>query len=95
MRVFAMFTGTFREKGGGRFRATTSCFLTIVFGVVALLGLGCLQFQRHSQKLLRPPPPDFQYPINSLDYYSHYRKYFLHFGSLFPFLLNHLTTFCS
>ena len=95
MRVFAMFTGTFREKGGGRFTATTSCFLTIVFGVVALLGLGCLQFQRHSQKLLYPPPPDFQYPINSLNYYSHYRKYFLHFGSLFPFLLNHLTTFCS
>ena len=24
MRVFAMFTGTFREKGGGRFRATTT-----------------------------------------------------------------------
>ena len=39
IRVFAMFSGTFRVKGGGRFRATTFCFLTIVFSVVvALLG---------------------------------------------------------
>ena len=28
-RVLAMFTGTFRVKGGGRFRATTFCFLTV------------------------------------------------------------------
>ena len=39
IRVFAMFTGTFRVKGSGRFRATTFCFLIIVFSVVvALLG---------------------------------------------------------
>ena len=39
VRVFATFTGTFRVKGGGRFRATTFFFLTIVFSVVvALLG---------------------------------------------------------
>ena len=62
---------------------------TVTFGVKG----GCLPLQRHSQKPL--PPPDFQYPMNSPHYYSRYRKYFLHFGSLFPFLLNHLTTFCS
>ena len=28
----------------------------------------------------------FQYPMNSHHYYSRYQKYFLHFGSLFPFL---------
>ena len=28
----------------------------------------------------------FQYPMNSPHYYSRYQKYFLHFGSLFPFL---------
>ena len=40
IRVFAMFTGTFRVKGGGRFRATTFYFLTVVFSVVvALLGV--------------------------------------------------------
>ena len=56
--------------------------------------LGCLQLQRHSQKP-HPLPPDFQYPMNSPHYYSRSRKYFLHFGSLFPFLLNRLATFCS
>ena len=97
IRVLAMFTGnTFRVKGGGRFRATTFCFLTVVFSVVVAL-LGCLQLQRHSQKPPPPPPPppDFQYPMNSPHYYSRYRKYFLHFSSLSSFLLNHLTTFCS
>ena len=48
--------------------------------------LGCLQLQRHSQKPFPAPPPDFQYPMNSSHYYSRYRKYFLHFGSLSPFL---------
>ena len=48
--------------------------------------LGCLQLQRHSQKPFPAPPPDFQYPMNSPHYYSRYRKYFLHFGSLSPFL---------
>ena len=39
IRVLTRFTGTFRVKGGGRFRATTFCFLTVVFSViVALLG---------------------------------------------------------
>ena len=28
-RVLAMFTGTFRVKGGERFRATTFCFVTV------------------------------------------------------------------
>ena len=40
IRVFAMFTGTFRVKGGGRFRATTFCFLTIIFSVVSIPGAG-------------------------------------------------------
>ena len=35
-RVLAMFTGTFRVKGGGRFRATTLCFLTVVFVSLSL-----------------------------------------------------------
>jgi len=40
IRVLAMFTGTFRVKGGGRFRTTTFCFLAVVFSVVvALLGI--------------------------------------------------------
>ena len=43
IRVFAMFTGTFRVKGGGRFRATTFCFLTIIFSVVVAL-LGAFSF---------------------------------------------------
>ena len=38
-----MFTGTFRVKGGGSFRATTFCFLTVVFSVVAAL-LGAFSF---------------------------------------------------
>ena len=69
---------------------------------IALFALyGCLQLHCHSQKalpLLLPPPPappNFQYPMNSRHYDSRYRKYLLHFGSLFPFLLNHLATFCS
>ena len=33
--------------------------------------------------------------MNSPHYYSRSRKYFLHFGSLFPFLLNRLATFFS
>ena len=43
IRVFAMFTGTFRVKGGGRFRATTFCVLTVVFSVVVAL-LGAFSF---------------------------------------------------
>ena len=100
LRILTMFTGISRVKGGGCFKATTFCFLTVVvFGVVvALLGS---QLQQHSQKPLPPPPPphpsppNFKYPMNSPHYYSRYRKYFLHFGSLFPFLLNRLVTFCS
>ena len=60
------------------------------------------QLQHHSQKPLPPPPPpphpsppNFKYPMNPPHYYSCYRKYFLHFASLFPFLLNRLATFCS
>ena len=35
-----MFTGIFRVKGGGRLKAITFCFLTVVFSVVvALLGV--------------------------------------------------------
>ena len=43
IRVFAMSTGTFRVKGGGRFKATTFCFLTIIFNVVVAL-LGAFSF---------------------------------------------------
>ena len=40
IRVLAVFTGTFRVKGGGRFRVTTLYLLTVVFSVVvALLGV--------------------------------------------------------
>ena len=45
------------------------------------------------RKPLPPPPPDFQYPMNSPHYYSHYRKYFLHFGNLFPFPIKSLNNF--
>ena len=40
IRVLTMFTGTFSVKGGGLFRTTPFCFLTVVFSaVVALLGI--------------------------------------------------------
>ena len=32
--ILAIFAGTFRVKGGGRFKASTFCFLTVVFSVV-------------------------------------------------------------
>ena len=95
-----MFTGIFRVKGGGLFKATSFCFLTVVFIVVFAL-YGCLQLHCYSQKplpLLLPPPPappNLRYPTNSPHYDSRYGKYRPHFGSLFPFLLNHLATFCS
>ena len=98
-RILTMFTGIFRVKGGGRFKATTLCFLTVVVFQCRCSSLGS-QLQRHSQKPLPPPPPhpsppNFKYPMNPPHYYSRYRKYFLHFASLFPFLLNRLATFCS
>ena len=83
--IVHLVTGAFRVKGGGRFRATTFCFLTVVFSVVVSLVGTCLQLHCHSQKPLPPSPPDFQYPMNSPHYYPCSRKYFLHFGSLFPF----------
>ena len=43
IRILAVFTGTFRVKGGGCFRATTFCFLTVVFSVVVAL-LGAFSF---------------------------------------------------
>ena len=49
----------------------------------------------HSPPPPHPSPPNFKYPMNPPHYYSRYRKYFLHFASLFPFLLNRLATFCS
>ena len=50
IRVFAMFTETFRVKGGGRFRATTFCFLTIVVSVVVAL-LGTFSFNAILRRL--------------------------------------------
>ena len=38
-----MFTGTFGVKGGGSFRATNFCFLSVVFSIVAAL-LGAFSF---------------------------------------------------
>ena len=95
-RILTMFTGIFRVKGGGRFKATTLCFLTVVVFQCRCSSLGS-QLQHHSQKPLPPPPhpspPNFKYPMNPPHYYSRYRQYFLHFASLFPFLLNRLATF--
>ena len=85
-RILTMFTGIFRVKGGERFKACRCS------------SLGS-HLQHHSQKPLPPPPPppppppNFKYPMNPPHYYSRYRKYFLHFASLFPFLLNRLATF--
>ena len=36
-RILTMFTGIFRVKGGGRFKATTFCFLTVVVSILLLL----------------------------------------------------------
>ena len=99
LRILTMFTRIFRVKGGERFKATTLCFLTVVVFQCRCSSLGS-QLQHHSQKPLPPPPPhpsppNFKYPMNSPHYYSRYWKYFLHFASLFPFLLNRLATFCS
>ena len=85
IRVLAVFTGTFRVKGGGRtFQSYRFLFPDCRFQC-GCRSLGCLQLQHHSQKPLpppsppRPPPPlpDLQYPMNSPHYYSRYRKYFL------------------
>ena len=43
IRVLTMFTGNFRVKDGGCFKATTFCFLTVVFSVVVSL-LGVFSF---------------------------------------------------
>ena len=37
LKVLAMFTGTFRVKGGGSFRTTTFCFLVVVVVVVVVV----------------------------------------------------------
>ena len=99
-RILTMFTGIFRVKGGGRFKATTFCFLTVVVFQCRCSSLG-VKFNTILRShfllllLLILPPPNFQYPMNPPYYYSHYRKYFLHFASLFRFLLNRLATLCS
>ena len=88
IRVLAMFTGTFRVKGGERFRASTLCFLTFDFSVVvALLGAFSFNAILRSQFLLLLLL--IFHPMNSPHCYSSYRKYFVHCGNLFPFLLNH------
>ena len=96
IRVLTMFTGTFRVKGGGHFRLTTFSFLT---RFQCRLSSGCLQLHCHSQKplpLLLPPPGLPLNPMNSPNYYSRSWTHFLHFGSIFPFLLrNRLATFYS
>ena len=94
IRVFAMFTGTFRVKGGGRFTATTFCFLTLVFSVfVALLGASSLNAILRSHFLLLLLIFNIRWTllistlvIGSIFYIS---------VAFFPFLLNDLTTFCS
>ena len=43
IRGLTIFTGTFRVEGGGRIRATTFCFLTVIFSVVVAL-LGAFSF---------------------------------------------------
>ena len=93
-RILTMFTGIFRVKGGGRFKATTLCFLTVV-----VFQCRCSSLGSHLQQKPLPPPPPPPYPpppnFYPPHYYSHYRKYFLHFASFFPFLLNRPATFCS
>ena len=71
IRVLKIFTGILRVYGCRRFRATTFCFLTVVFSVVvALLGasLSSLPFAETS------PPPLPLYPMNVL-HCSRSRKY--------------------
>ena len=93
--VLEMITGNFRVKGGGRFRAITFCFLTVVFSVIVAL-LGAFSFNVIlGNHFLFLPPSDFQYPVNSPRYYSRYGNYFRHCGRLFPFLLNYFAIFCS
>ena len=84
-RIFAMFTWTFRVRGGGRFGATTFCFLIVVFSVV-LDFLGAFSFLL---LFLFSISDELSSLLLSLS------DAFLHFGSLFPFLLDHLKTFCS
>ena len=91
IKVHAMFSGTFRVKGGGRFRATIFWFLTVVFSViVALLGAfsfnTILEATSSSWFSICEELPSLLLSLSEV---------FWHFGSLFPFLLNHLETFCS
>ena len=88
IRILTIFTGIFRVKGGGIFRAITFWFLSVVFSVVvALLGVFSFTAIRKSS-----PPP--LYLMNFL-HWSRSLKYFLHFGSLLLFLSNHLGPFCQ
>ena len=87
IRILTIFTGIFRVKGGGIFRAVTFSFLTVVFSVVvALLGATSLPFAKVLLLTL--------YLMNFL-HWSRSLKYFLHFGSLLLFLSNHLGPFCQ
>ena len=56
IRILTMFTGIFRVKGGGRFKAITLSFLTVVVFQCRCSSLGS-QLQHHSQKPLPPPHP--------------------------------------
>ena len=53
VRVLAMFTKFFRGKGGGRFRATPYCFLTVALSVVFAL-LVVFIFTAIHRSYLRP-----------------------------------------
>ena len=73
IRVFAMFTGTFRVKGGGRLRATAFCFLTIIFSVVVAL-LGAFSFNAiliPSQYFLFPDPQFYYFRSSFLNSLLH------------------------
>ena len=61
------------------------------FSVSFSLSSGVFIFSAIHRSYLLPRP---LYPMN-FPHCSHSRKYFRCFGSLFPFLLNRLATFCS
>ena len=61
LQFLAMFTGAFRVKGGGRFKATTFCFLTVRFQCRCRSLWVTSAFNAILRSLFLTPPPDFQY----------------------------------
>ena len=84
IRVLKIFTGILRVYGCRRFRATTFCFLTVVFSVVVAL-LGVFIFTAISRNFSSSSSSSSL--SDELSTLLSFSKVSLHFGSRFLFLL--------